>query len=46
MALRIYYGRKIEDLAEKLAAVLTRELAAKGSLEFLKVAAANPNLGN
>ena len=32
--LKIYHGRRIEDLAEK------------GSLEFLKVAAANPNLGN
>ena len=46
MALKIYHGSRIEDLAEKLVGELTAERAAKGPFEFLKVAVANPNLGN
>ena len=46
MSLQIYHGRRIEDLAEKLVEELKAEREAKGPFEFLKVAAANPNLGN
>ena len=50
MSLKIYHGSRIEDLAEKLVAELKTErklaCAAKRPLEFLKVAVANPNLGN
>ena len=42
--LRIYHGGRIEDLAEKLVAELNGER--KDPFEFLKVAVANPNLGN
>ena len=45
----IYYGSRIEDLAEKLVEALKTErklaCAAKRPLEFLKVAVANMNLG-
>lgn len=46
MLLKIYCGIKVEDLAEKLVEELKAERAAKGAFEFLKVAVANPNLGN
>lgn len=46
MSLKIYHCSRIEDLAEKLVGELTAERAAKGPFEFLKVAVANPNLGN
>ena len=46
MSLKIYHGSRIEDLAEKLAGELKAERTAKGPFEFLKVAVANPNLGN
>ena len=46
MSLKIYTGSRIEDLAEKLVGELKAERAAKGPFEFLKVAVANPNLGN
>ena len=46
MSLKLYYGSRIEDLAEKLAGELTAERAAKLPFEFLKVAVANPNLSN
>lgn len=46
MSLKILYSDRIEDLAEKLVAELKAERAAKGPFEFLKVAVANPNLGN
>ena len=46
MALRIYAGNQIEDLAEELVAELKADREAKGPFEFLKVAVANPNLGN
>ena len=44
--LKVYYGNKIESLAEKLVAELSDERKAKGPFEFLKVAVSNPNLGN
>lgn len=44
--LKIYHDSRIEDLAEKLVGELTAERKAKGSFESLKVAVANPNLGN
>ena len=44
--LKIYHSSRIEDLAEKLVEVLKEERATKGPFEFLKVAVANPNLGN
>lgn len=44
--LKVYYGNKIESLAEKLVAELADERKVKGPFEFLKVAVANPNLGN
>ncbi len=46
MVINIYHSSRIEDLAEKLVGELTAERAAKGPFEFLKVAVANPNLGN
>ena len=46
MSLKIYHSSRVEDLAEKLVGELTAERAAKGPFEFLKVAVANPNLGN
>ena len=46
MSLKIYHGSRIEDLAEKLVGELKAERKAKGPFEFLKVAVANPNLGN
>ena len=50
MSLKIYHGSRIEDLAEKLVDELKTErklaCAAKRPFEFLKVAVANPNLGN
>lgn len=46
MALKIYHGSRIEDLAEKLVKELKGERKSKGPFEFLKVAVANPNLGN
>ena len=46
MSLKIYHDIRIEDLAEKLVGELTAERAAKGPFEILKVAVANPNLGN
>ena len=46
MALTITDAVCAEDLAEKLVAELKAERAAKGPFEFLKVAVANPNLGN
>ncbi len=46
MSLKIYNGSRIEDLAAKLVEELKAERKAKGAFEFLKVAVANPNLGN
>ena len=49
MALKIYHGSRIEDLAKKLVEALREERSAqgqKGRFEFQKVAVANPNLGN
>ena len=46
MSLKIYHGSRIEDLAEKLVEEMKGERKAKGPFEFLKVAVANPNLGN
>lgn len=46
MALQIVCGGRIEDLEEKLVSKLADEREAKGPFEFLKVAVANPNLGN
>ena len=48
MFLKIYYGSRIEDLAEHLKERLLEERRRKDadSFEFLKVAVANPNLGN
>ena len=49
MALKIYNSSRIEDLAEELVEELREERAAKGPngrFDFLKVAVANPNLGN
>lgn len=46
MSLKIHRRSRIEDLAEKLVGELTAERRAKGQFEFLKVAVANPNLGN
>ena len=44
MSLKIYHGGRIEDLAEKLVEELRAER--KDPFAFLKVAVANPNLGN
>ena len=46
MSLKILYSDRIEDLAEKLVSRLADERKTKGPFEFLKVAVANPNLGN
>ena len=46
MSLQIIDAVRIEDLTEKLVAELKAEREAKGPFEFLKVAVANPNLGN
>lgn len=46
MSLRIYYSDRIEELAKELERHLLAERKAKGPFEFLKVAVANPNLGN
>ena len=46
MSLKIYYGSRIEDLAEKLVEEMKGERKAKWPFEFLNVAVANPNLGN
>ena len=46
MSLKIIDGSRIEDLAEKLVEELRAARKAKGPFEFLKVAVANPNLGN
>ena len=46
MSLKIYAGNRIEDLAERLVGELKAERKAMGPFEFLKVAVANPNLGN
>lgn len=46
MSLKIYHGSRIEDLAEKLVGELAAERKVKGPFDFLKVAVANPNLGN
>lgn len=45
MTIKVFYGDRIEDLAAKLRETLKKERAAKGAFEFLKVAVANPNLG-
>ena len=44
MAINIYHSSRIEDLAEKLVDELKTER--RDPFEFLKVAVANPNLGN
>ena len=46
MQIEIIQSNCIESLAEKLVAELKAERAGKGPFEFLKVAVANPNLGN
>lgn len=46
MQIEIIQSDCIEDLAGKLVAEVRAERAAKGPFEFLKVAVANPNLGN
>lgn len=46
MSFSIIKDTRIEELAEKLVAVLKSERAEKGRFEFLKVSVANPNLGN
>ena len=46
MSLQVIENARIENLAAELVGELTRERGAKGSFEFLKVAVANPNLGN
>lgn len=46
MALRVIGKSDIEELATALVADLKSERAAKGRFEFLRVAVANPNLGN
>ena len=43
---QIYHWRRIEDLAEKLGEEFGKERSAKEPFRFLKVAVANPNLGN
>ena len=44
--MKVLYSARIEDLAEKLVSKLADERKTKGPFEFLKVAVANPNLGN
>lgn len=46
MSNKLINGTRIEDLATELVAELKAERSAKGRFEFLKVAVANPNLGN
>lgn len=46
MSLQVIENARIENLAAELVGKLTRERGAKGPFEFLKVAVANPNLGN
>ena len=46
MSLKIYHSSRIEELAKDLERHLLAERKAKGPFEFLKVAVANPNLGN
>ena len=46
MSLQVIEKARVEDLATELVDELTREREAKGPFEFLKVAVANPNLGN
>ena len=46
MSLKIYHSSRIEDLSDRLVEELKAERQAKGPFEFLKVAVANPNLGN
>ena len=46
MSLKIYHRSRIEDLAEKLVEELGKERTPERRFEFLKVAVANPNLGN
>ena len=46
MSLQLIERTRIENLATELVDELTRERAAKGPSEFLKVAVVNPNLSN
>ena len=46
MFLKICCSDRIEVIAEELKRCWLEERAAKGPFEFLKVAVANPNLGN
>ena len=46
MAIKLINETHIENLTAELASELKAERAAKGPFEFLKVAVANPNLGN
>ena len=46
MSLQVIKNARIENLAAELVDELARERKAKGPFEFLKVAVANPNLGN
>ena len=48
MSLKIYYGSRIEDLAEHLKERLLEKRSGEDAdpFEFMKVAVANPNLGN
>ena len=46
MSLQVIENARIENLAAELVGKLTRERGAKGPFECLKVAVANPNLGN
>ena len=47
MSLKIYHGSRLEDLAEMLVEHLREERAeVRRPFEFLKVAVANPKLGN
>ena len=47
MSLKIYYGSRIEDLAEHLKERLLEERRGEGAdpFEFLEVAVGDPNLG-
>ena len=46
MSLQIIDAVRIEDRAEELVVELKADREAKGPFEYLKVAVANPNLGN
>ena len=46
MSLQVIKNARIENLAAELVNELACERKAKGPFEFLKVAVANPNLGN